>query len=286
MNQSICTIDGCSRKHNARGWCLAHYKRWQKYGDPLASHPPVPRECGVEGCERRRVYREYCSMHRKRWLRHGDPEALRPPVPTSCSIEGCEKQRAGRTWCSAHYFRWNTHGDPLARKRGEVRDGKRICSRCQVDKCVADFSPNAAYCRPCVAERKRQHYVPTVTPDGLCMLCGARFKRRSTRVQLCSEECVATRVHTLNKIYQGERRAHITRTYTVPFTATQMAARLAFYGYRCWMCGGPYEHLDHVKPIAAGGPHMLANLRPSCAKCNLSKGRSWAGVKGTIALVA
>ncbi|MBT2266408.1 HNH endonuclease [Rhodococcus erythropolis] len=41
------------------------------------------------------------------------------------------------------------------------------------------------------------------------------------------------------------------------------------------MCGGPYQHLDHVKPLSAGGPHMLSNLRPSCADCNLSKGAKW-----------
>lgn len=33
MNQR-CAIAGCSRKHNARGWCLLHYKRWKRTGDP------------------------------------------------------------------------------------------------------------------------------------------------------------------------------------------------------------------------------------------------------------
>ena len=30
-----CTIDGCQSGAKARGWCMKHYKRWSKHGDPL-----------------------------------------------------------------------------------------------------------------------------------------------------------------------------------------------------------------------------------------------------------
>jgi len=30
----MCSIDGCSRTVEARGWCPAHYKRWFQHGDP------------------------------------------------------------------------------------------------------------------------------------------------------------------------------------------------------------------------------------------------------------
>ena len=33
-SQGICTIAGCGKRLIARGWCHAHYKRWQNYGDP------------------------------------------------------------------------------------------------------------------------------------------------------------------------------------------------------------------------------------------------------------
>ena len=41
----MCSIEGCHRKHYGRGWCNAHYLRWRKYGDPLATAPkPTPED--------------------------------------------------------------------------------------------------------------------------------------------------------------------------------------------------------------------------------------------------
>ncbi|WP_410633374.1 HNH endonuclease [Amycolatopsis sp. cmx-4-83] len=41
------------------------------------------------------------------------------------------------------------------------------------------------------------------------------------------------------------------------------------------MCSAPAEHSDHVKPIKLGGWHMLANIRPACARCNRRKNQTW-----------
>lgn len=35
MTQPTCSIDGCGEKARARGWCMPHYRRWRRHGDPL-----------------------------------------------------------------------------------------------------------------------------------------------------------------------------------------------------------------------------------------------------------
>ena len=53
----------------------------------------------------------------------------------------------------------------------------------------------------------------------------------------------------------------------------QIQARIDYYGGRCWMCGKPYEVVDHVIPLCRGGTNWPANLRPACRNCNQKKGR-------------
>jgi 5-methylcytosine-specific restriction endonuclease McrA len=51
----------------------------------------------------------------------------------------------------------------------------------------------------------------------------------------------------------------------------QFKARIEMFGGICAYCNSPYEHMDHVIPLAKGGTNWPANLRPACAKCNTSK---------------
>ncbi len=76
------------------------------------------------------------------------------------------------------------------------------------------------------------------------------------------------------------RRAREAAADTLPFLASDVVAKLAYWGNKCWMCGAPATALDHVKPLLVGGPHILANFRPACTSCNSSKGGRWFGVHG------
>lgn len=31
----LCSIEGCTREQSTRGWCMTHYGRWYRHGDPL-----------------------------------------------------------------------------------------------------------------------------------------------------------------------------------------------------------------------------------------------------------
>ena len=59
-------------------------------------------------------------------------------------------------------------------------------------------------------------------------------------------------------------------------------ARWAMFGNKCWMCGKPANGTDHVKPIAKGGSHWPANLRPACRICNSTKIDKWNGVNNSV----
>ena len=74
--------------------------------------------------------------------------------------------------------------------------------------------------------------------------------------------------------WERQRNARKRNLAIVPFTKAQLAARWSMFP-GCWMCGGPKETADHVKPLSAGGAHMLSNLRPACVSCNSRKRSRW-----------
>lgn len=77
MSDVTCSIDGCERASERRGWCSAHYQRWRKHGDPTIDKRSTGRTpCTIEGCDAPVFALGYCSLHRGRFLRHGDPLAI------------------------------------------------------------------------------------------------------------------------------------------------------------------------------------------------------------------
>lgn len=72
----------------------------------------------------------------------------------------------------------------------------------------------------------------------------------------------------------GRQRATRSEVVIVDFPSAHLAQRLSVFP-GCWICGGPKEEIDHVKPLSKGGPHMLANIRPICRSCNRTKRDEW-----------
>lgn len=99
-------------------------------------------------------------------------------------------------------------------------------------------------------------------------------KRQAANVRW--REANPERYRELSVVHANIRRSRVAGVQVVDFSVEQLSDRLDYYGRKCWICKeAPYEHLDHVKPISKGGAHMLSNLRPACAKCNLSKKDKW-----------
>lgn len=73
-----CSIDGCDRRHAAKGYCDKHYGRLLRNGHPTRPAPPRVYEtklCTVEGCNERRRARGLCNLHDRRMQRSGTTDA-------------------------------------------------------------------------------------------------------------------------------------------------------------------------------------------------------------------
>ncbi len=122
------------------------------------------------------------------------------------------------------------------------------------------------------------HVPPTCT----CAECGDTFTPAygDTRRTYCSPACMRRATRRAGK---QVRRARIKATAIEPVYCMRVFAR---DGWRCMMCGidtpyakrGTYApdapELDHIVPLALGGPHTYANTQCACRACNQAKGAS------------
>ncbi len=77
---TVCTIDGCGKTASHRGWCTAHYTRWQRHGDPVGGAKPrrlrsvTAAPCSVDACPEPAHSEGMCVVHYARWKRHGNTD--------------------------------------------------------------------------------------------------------------------------------------------------------------------------------------------------------------------
>jgi len=136
-----CDVKGCDRKHDARGMCSTHYRRW-RHGQPVdlpMQHAGRQRRrkqgatCDHPNCDRKRFGLGYCVGHYKRFKKGADMDLpFRRKLPATCEWGSCEKPAKGRVGakgpalCGMHYSRrlngWDMdkpkrRGLPLGTKR-------------------------------------------------------------------------------------------------------------------------------------------------------------------------
>lgn len=127
------------------------------------------------------------------------------------------------------------------------------------------------------ARRRRQAAPEWYRAAGRARMAAWRARNPEVSRQRTRESVRRWKAANRDRANQYERRRHAIKkgAPTIGFGVDELAAKLAYWGWRCWMCGDPADTLDHVKPLAAGGPHCLSNLRPACRSCNSSKGARW-----------
>jgi hypothetical protein len=98
----MCSVTDCDRPIyvRARRMCSLHYNRWRKHGD--VNYTTTLYECTVEGCSRPHQARGMCSPHYMRWHRYGDPLAGQPTFygdTLTFLRDAIERAKDGETEC-------------------------------------------------------------------------------------------------------------------------------------------------------------------------------------------
>ncbi len=285
-----CKVPTCDRNAKAIGLCGGHWKRWYDYGD-VREHIPLKRQhtnrgpCSVDDCERRATAVGMCPTHRGRVRKFGDAMADVPlmyQTPTAgqvCSIEGCERPSRSRGWCSPHYLRWFSHGD--TREEVAVRHVRKAPEPCSIASCDR-VQATHGWCKGHYARwlkygdaRPDEPFRP-IDPSATCKLngCGEPHVAQGLCYSHYGQQWRAANAEKLRDAQQ-RRRIRKAGNLSLPISPEDLAAKVAYWGSQCWICRGPYESIDHVKPIDAGGAHILSNMRPCCIRCNSSKGHKW-----------
>lgn len=75
--RKLCSIEGCTRLVHGHGWCMNHYMRWRKHGDP-EWEKPIFTVCIIDGCDRapRSRTADLCDVHYCRRWRTGSVDGV------------------------------------------------------------------------------------------------------------------------------------------------------------------------------------------------------------------
>lgn len=67
----VCSVDGCERKYESKGFCHKHYEHNRIYGNPGPLKKWTDAVCSVEGCDGKHKSKGYCAKHDARLRTHG-----------------------------------------------------------------------------------------------------------------------------------------------------------------------------------------------------------------------
>lgn len=151
-SNATCSIDGCGKPLEARGWCAAHYMRWRKYGDPGQAAPLRPKRsphstCQVEDCDRKHLARGYCGVHYRLQRQAGALPIVIPKPKRGITTYAAMHKHLRETRGSASRYPCVTCGQPAYEWAydNECPDEQRDFR----GRFSADPSHYLAMCHPC-----------------------------------------------------------------------------------------------------------------------------------------
>lgn len=133
-----------------------------------------------------------------------------------------------------------------------------------------------------------------------CVRCNKRFRTRKVDRRFCSDLCrvkgfrqrtAQSEAAELITAHEAQRRNTARRAMAKPnthagrryarikanggsYTAAEMQALQTAQNGHCAYCQrtGYTLHIEHIHPVAQGGPSWIWNICLACRKCNLNKG--------------
>jgi 5-methylcytosine-specific restriction endonuclease McrA len=247
MADRTCSLAGCGDPHYARGYCNRHWQSWRRHGDPLGGRTSLERHPGQKRCAECKQWLSVTEFYKSSRTR------TRPQARCkACDrVRNRERYRAtyggqprGPAWTPEYTRAYKRERSRRERQENpekvKNRDrGYRETHREHIRDYTRRWS-KAHWDR----ERERQYAWRRANPEAWA------------------------------EVVRRYRAAKLKATVGV-VTPELLAAKLAYWGNQCWMCGHEPSAVDHVKPISKGGPHALANLRPACKSCNSRKKDRW-----------
>lgn len=137
-----CSVSECERPYFSRDYCVAHYRRFMRYGDirpekavgEMRKGPIEKRICSVPGCVRKHLAQGYCGAHYGRFSASGNamPERevrllgkLSKRNTQICSVPECERSYWSKGYCAAHFARFLRDGEAMSQAPIRI-SGERV----------------------------------------------------------------------------------------------------------------------------------------------------------------
>lgn len=121
-----------------------------------------------------------------------------------------------------------------------------------------------------VAQQQSQHWLSN--PEDKRHCCNP-WSRQAARYRYLVDQSYRLYHRQKAKHYKAMRRGNVAEL----ISGERLLQRWKQFDCCCAYCGTP-EHqsaeleIEHIVPISKGGPHLLSNIVPACARCNDSKG--------------